>query len=74
MKRMVIYVALTILVVSEGGMTNGQTDCGAWVAKPIPTPLQAFDVSRYRNTRTFKATVERSDPTSCRQQVLLWNL
>ena len=48
----------------EGGMTNGQPIVVRGVMKPIPTlykPLMSVDIETHE---TYKATVERSDPTA----------
>lgn len=48
----------------EGGMTNGQPIVVRGVMKPIPTlykPLTSVDIETHE---TYKATVERSDPTA----------
>ena len=48
----------------EGGMTNGQPIVVRGVMKPIPTlykPLMSVDIETHES---YKATVERSDPTA----------
>ena len=48
----------------EGGMTNGEPIVVRGVMKPIPTlykPLMSVDIETHE---TYKATVERSDPTA----------